>query len=119
MDDNGIMLVMNEDGVFEKYDDSLDITIHFSSQEERTAFIFEMNHKRRWITDRDPTPWEVEQAGDVGFILCISGKEMNVSYDHAIDMTENFYENGHWYQRGAVMDDNVTVHGWMLPPYWL
>lgn len=118
MDDDGIMLAMNEDSVFEEYDDSLDITIHFSSQEDRIAFIFNMSHMRRWITDRDPTPEEVEQAGDAGFILCISGKIGRATYDHAVNMGDNCFENGKWYLYGAqpMGREVFKVHGWMLPP---
>lgn len=82
---------------------------------------------RGWITDRDPTPEEVEHAGDLGFILCISGRIENRVYSHAIDMTDNYFEeDGRWYLNGAHPNKTVdaqgvehgvfTVHGWMLPP---
>jgi hypothetical protein len=82
----------------------------------------------KWITDRDPTPEEVEQAGDVGFIICISGKLGACVYQHAIDMQDNFFEDGCWYLHGAQPNKTVglqgdehevyKVHGWMLPPVW-
>ena len=80
-----------------------------------------------WITDRDPTPEEVEQAGDIGFILCISGQIDNAGYIHAVDMCDNYFEDGKWYLHGAhpskiTIDgeeiERYTVHGWMLPPVW-
>ena len=71
----------------------------------------------RWITDRNPTPEEVEAAGDVGFILCISGEYVAQTYDHAIDMSSNFYEDGDWYVHG-VKAKWATIHGWMMPPSW-
>ena len=83
----------------------------------------------KWIIDRDPTPEEVEQAGDVGFILCISGKLGACTYDHAIDMQDNFFEDGRWYLHGGMPNktsglqgdeyEMYKVHGWMLPPVWL
>lgn len=82
----------------------------------------------KWITDRDPTPEEVEQAGDVGFILCISGKLGACVYQHAIDMQDNFFEDGRWYLHGGLPNKTsglqgdehevYEVHGWMLPPVW-
>lgn len=39
MSDEGIKAIMNEDGVFEEYNDEYDLTIHFESQEEQDAFI--------------------------------------------------------------------------------
>jgi hypothetical protein len=81
---------------------------------------------RRWITGRDPTPEEVEQAGDIGFILCISGQIGSATYDHAVDMCDNSFEDGKWYLHGAYPSKTVDlrgeehevfkVHGWMLPP---
>ena len=71
-----------------------------------------------WVTDREPTDDEVEYAGDCGFILCISGTCYSQTYDHAIVMDDNYYEEGRWYIRGCGMPDNITVHGWMLPPAW-
>jgi len=39
MPEDGIKMIMNEDGVFEKYNDEYDLTIHFESQEEQDVFI--------------------------------------------------------------------------------
>lgn len=72
----------------------------------------------QWITDREPTPEECEDAGDIGFILCISGRDGNRIYDHAIVMELNTYEDGKWYLYGVEKADTVTVDGWMLPPEW-
>ena len=74
----------------------------------------------KWIKDRNPTPEEVAEAGDTGFILCISGKDSvwdSVTYDHAIILRENFFEKGSWYIEG-MKDEALTVHGWMMPPGW-
>lgn len=106
-----MLIAMNEDGVFEEYDDTHDIIIHCESAEEHLAVIEKMK-RSCWITDRDPTPEEVEQAGDVGFIICISGK----------------FEDGRWYLHGGLPNktsglqgdeyEMYKVHGWMLPPVW-
>ena len=37
--DGEILLMANDEGVFEEYDDTYDMTIHFESKEERDAFI--------------------------------------------------------------------------------
>ena len=70
-----------------------------------------------WVTDRPPHPDECEEAGDVGFILCVSGCMGNWTYDHAIMMGDNSYEHG-WVIGGIAADSSITVHGWMMPPEW-
>jgi hypothetical protein len=84
--------------------------------------------ERTWITDRDPTPEECEAVEATGFIICLSGTLDNVTYDHAIDMQDNWYEDERWYLHGAhpnktkgLQGDEhevFKVHGWMLPPSW-
>jgi hypothetical protein len=84
--------------------------------------------ERTWITDRDPTPEECEAVSATGFIICISGTISNVIYNHAIDMQDNWYEDGCWYLHGAHPNKTkglqgdvreiFKVHGWMLPPSW-
>ena len=77
-----------------------------------------MKQVMKWITDRTPTQEECELAGDTGFILCVSGRKDNWNYDHAIIMTDNFYDNG-WYIDGFSANMyNLTIHGWMMPPSW-
>ena len=72
---------------------------------------------RPWITDRVPTAEEIAYAGDTGFILCISGANDSQRYYHAIVMGDNYYED-RWYIGGVGKSDEITVHGWMLPPAW-
>ena len=72
---------------------------------------------RPWITDREPTEEECESCDATGFIVCISGPDGSITYDHAIDMTENYYDHGEWFIHGC-KKDGITVHGWMLPPSW-
>lgn len=82
----------------------------------------------QWITDRDPTLEEREAVEATGFIICLSGTLDNVTYDHAIDMQDNWYEDGRWYLHGVHPNKTIglqgdehevfKVHGWMLPPAW-
>lgn len=84
--------------------------------------------ERTWITDRAPTLYECEAVDATGFIICISGTVGNVTYDHAINMQDNYYEDGRWYLHGALPNkikglqgdehEVFTMHGWMLPPVW-
>jgi hypothetical protein len=71
----------------------------------------------RWVTDRNPTPEEVERAGDVGFILCISGRIGGGTYEKGICMTDCYFDEGRWAELGS-FHENITVHGWCLPPDW-
>ena len=126
MGDDGIMLIMNDDGAFEEYDDAYDLTIHCTSQQDLDR-VTTILRERTWITDRDPTPEEVEEAGDIGFIICISGRINEQTFDHAVCMQDNFYEDWRWYYCGAYPSkiavdgkeiEKYTVHGWMMPPSW-
>ena len=74
--------------------------------------------QRRWITGRKPTAAETEEAGDTGFILCISGTSDNIKYHNAVVMGDNYYENGKWYVRGCSINDDIKVHAFMVPPAW-
>lgn len=73
-----------------------------------------------WIKDRMPTEEEQEQS-DIGFIICVSGRDTGDNeLDHAIYMGV-FYEDGKWYTDDGWLDSEthpLTVHGWMLPPRW-
>lgn len=71
-----------------------------------------------WIRDRVPTREESEEAGDTGFIVCISGRIGGEIYEHAIIMDGCFYYMDAWDICG-VRRPNVTVHGWMIPPSWV
>lgn len=70
-----------------------------------------------WITGRTPTEDEVTDAGDVGFIICYSGKVESVIYDHAICMGNVSFEEEKWAIDGFFQRD-ITVHGFMTPPSW-
>ena len=70
-----------------------------------------------WMTKREPSPAEVDWAGDVGFICCVSGTDGFHTFDHAIIMDDCFYEGGLWCING-IHDKRITIDGWMLPPSW-
>lgn len=75
-------------------------------------------NKWMWNINRNPTEEECEEAGDVGFIVCVSGKNKNQVYDHAIMMGENYFYDGIWHIKQAHGDLRLTVHGWIVPPGW-
>lgn len=56
---------------------------------------------------------------DANYILCISGKIGNITYDRGIETNECYWENDRgWFIRGCSKPDDVTVHAWMIPePY--
>lgn len=89
----------------------------FATKDQIEALDMAIAALNGWITDRDPTPEEIEATGDVGFILCISGEYVAQTYDHAIDMNFNYFDDGKWYIHG-VQQRWATVHGWMMPPSW-
>ena len=72
----------------------------------------------KWITGRTPTEDEIAFAGDIGFIVCISGTNDTWTYERAVDMGGNFFEDGEWYLHGVKMPETITVLGFMLPPEW-
>lgn len=74
-----------------------------------------------WVMDGNPTAEDVEKAGDVGFILCVSGaRKERITYDHGI-ITECFYEDDRWYIHGVSTEDwdEIEIHGWMITPAWM
>ncbi len=73
--------------------------------------------KRGWELYRNPTEEECRKAGDVGFIVCVSGKRGKQTFDHAIMMTDCTFEDGRWYVNG-ISSRGLRIHGWMMPPSW-
>lgn len=68
-----LKMIMNDDGVFEEYDDTYDLTIHCTSQEEQDEVLMKLN--RIACTDELPvTPQPCEDVPDnnVGEMDCIS-----------------------------------------------
>ncbi len=65
----------------------------------------------KWYPETDkPVP----EDGDT-FVLCVSGKDGNVTYDRAIIASDsNGYENGRWYINGVFKP--LTVIGWYIVP---
>jgi hypothetical protein len=111
---------MYEDYIHEEQQKELEKFLYYwGVQNERTVAEELLKHYSigHWITDRNPFESECEYVGDVGFILCVSGQRINVGYDHAIVMTECYFEDGEWSICGVSAHD-LTIHGWMLPPEW-
>lgn len=72
-----------------------------------------------WVTDRNPTCEEVDEAGDTGLILCVSGSMHNFKLDHVVIMdTFNDFFEGQWFIQGNREDEykDLVIHGWMMPP---
>lgn len=49
-------------------------------------------------------------------IVCISGRDRNIIYDHAVIGGENYYENGEWYIDNRRAAADVEVLAWMEHP---
>ena len=64
-----------------------------------------------WISCKDTLPGEDEPV-----ILCVSGKEGNITYIRAVIADDGTcYENGRWYI-GGLYCKNLVVHAWMPLP---
>jgi hypothetical protein len=50
----GLQMILNDDGVFEEYDDTYDLTIHCESREEQEEVLNKLN--RRWIPCSERMP---------------------------------------------------------------
>lgn len=63
-----------------------------------------------WIpADNPPTDEDME------YILCVSGRDGNITYENAVLLGPNYYEDGKWYIDG-VLKDNVEVLAYMPSP---
>lgn len=65
---------------------------------------------QRWISVEEALPEFDEEV-----IVCVSGKDGNITYEHAVLGGNNFYDNGKWYIDG-VYRENVKIHAWMRLP---
>lgn len=63
-----------------------------------------------WIPTSNPPKDE-----DAEYILCVSGKDGNITYENAVLLGPNYYEDGKWYING-VLKDNVEVLAYMPSP---
>ena len=101
---DGMMLIINDDGKAEIYDDTYDITIHCTSEEEKNEVIEHLN-SMRWIPCSERLPEE-----DGTYIVSGiwgSGKEQVGECEYLV---EDGYFRTAW---------NFDVKAWMpLPKPW-
>lgn len=105
---DGIKLMLNDDGVAEVYDDSYDVTIHCETEEEQKWIVDKLN-KMRWIPVEERLP-------DSDKFVLISFENFPIPQ---IGRYEEDKEGGTWY----VGDDDVScsscgifVNAWMPLP---
>ncbi len=66
-----------------------------------------------WIPCSERLP---ENNCEEELILCISGKQRNVTFDRAVVCYNCGYENDKFYLDGRYLEPGVTVHAWMPLP---
>ena len=76
---DGIMLMIDDDGVAHRYDDTFDITIHCESQEEQDE-VKKMLDETQWIPCSKKMPEEYEWIGTKKFGTTISD-EVYVTFE--------------------------------------
>lgn len=106
-----IKVLANEDGTFEEYDDTYDITIHCTSEEEQNKVV-DILSKRMWI------PVEEELPSDDRFVL--------MSFANITDPLIGRYEeradgSGNWYigdcdEEDTCVANDLYVNAWMELP---
>lgn len=83
----------------------------------------EANRKRMIKHNKNIMQWQPAAVQptdeDAEYILCISGKIGNITYDRGIEMCECYWENDRgWFIHGYKKPEDVIVHAWMIPePY--
>lgn len=105
MIDEGIMFMLNEDGVADVYDDTYDVTIHCASEEEQKKTIEALNRgmKCKWIPCSERLP---EEDGEYLVWVRYEGREFTTTEE---------YEDGMWNYSGAY-NFNDKVIAWMPLP---
>lgn len=107
---DGILLMLNDDGVAEVYDDTYDITIHCESKEEQDKCV-ELLNSKKWIPLEERLP-----VNDDYVLLSFE----NYSFPMIGRYVEN-KEGGAWYLGDCVDEDtcvanDLFVNAWMPLP---
>lgn len=76
---------------------------------------FAHGSRQRWISTKE---MPVAPNEDTEYLLCVSGKKGNITYDHAV-ISEGMVEDGRWYINGMI-DHDLEILAWMPYPdgYW-
>lgn len=105
-----LKLIMNSDGVLEEYDDTYDITIHCTSEEEQNKVV-EILSKKMWI------PVEDELPSDDRFVL--------LSFSNCAPLIGRYEQqadgSGNWYigdcdEGDTCIANDLFVNAWMELP---
>ena len=84
----GLQVILNDDGVFEEYDDTYDLTIHCESKEEQEAVLNKLNC--RWIPCSERMPEE-----DGCYLVTTTGTNNDI-----IDIAH--YTEGIWHKASRI-----------------
>lgn len=97
--DDGMMLIINDDGEAEIYDDTYDLTIHCTSEEEKDEAIKRLN-SMHWIPCSERLPSKSDHKDDM-VLVCYGNGSVRF----------NTCKNGQWCQGNPL--------AWMpLPEPW-
>lgn len=110
---DGILMMLNEDGTAEAYDDTYDIVIHCKNEEEQKKTVEMLKNSRRWIPIEERLP-EEEKCVIVSFSNCTM---MDIaSFRINADGSSAFYPGD---EETSYAEDGIFVNAWMplLEPY--
>lgn len=99
----GLQAILNDDGVFEEYDDTYDFTIHCESEEEQEEVLNKLNW--RWIPVSERLPKEYD-------LVLVTEKYGFV--DTARFVHNDFTEMNEWI---VADDETIDVIAWMPLPH--
>lgn len=107
---DGIKIIMN-DGVFEEYDDTYDVTIHCTSEEERQQVMNKLN-ERAWI------PADEELPSDDRYVL-LSFSNFSLPMVGRYEQQED--GSGNWYigdcdEEDTCLANDLYVNAWQELP---
>ena len=106
-----LKMIMNDNGVFEEYDDTYNITIHCASAEEQQQVMDKLN-ERLW------TPADEELPSDNRFVL-LSFSNFSLPMIGRYEWQED--GSGNWYlgdcdEEDTCLANDLFVNAWMPLP---